>query len=220
MPLRLTHLATGAIALFALTACSDTPAPTGAEAHALHGMSANARGGAEIGRTDGWADGKTVTFHYNKPFFCAPGSSSKDAATGCILGEEPRSAPRKGAIPVVYVAVPLGFDVAKSTLQCPEAGACINHPSTIDLSPVFGPGTEQAPLPPHSHVIGDEGAGNKGGWWEIEVVGITSPAAWDRLVAGKSLETLRAIQASSEGGATGDIPTNLFLFFSANPSGR
>ncbi len=199
-----------------LAACADSEMPTAAPLHDhAAAMSPNARNGAEIGTTDGWSDGKTVTFHYNKPFFCAAPPAS-GASSACELGAEPTVAPRGGSIPVLYVTVPLGFTPAMNTLQCPTAGQCINHPSTIDLSRVFGPGTENALLPPHSHVIGDESGASRAnaGWWEIEVVGITSQAAWNQLVAGKSLPTLRTLQSGS--GATGDIPTNLYLFFSVN----
>ena len=87
------------------------------------------------------------------------------------------------------------------------SGECINHPGTLDLSAVFGPGTENAALPPHSHVVDVK----HGGWWELEVVGVTRAEAWEQLVAGKSLDTVRELQAA--GTATGDIPTNSFLFF-------
>jgi hypothetical protein len=84
---------------------------------------------------------------------------------------------------------------------------------------VFGAGTENAALPPHSHVIGDEDGAAKanGGWWEVEVIGVTSPASWQQIVNGKSLETVRALQATNGSGVTGDIPTNLDLFFNVRP---
>jgi hypothetical protein len=77
----------------------------------------------------------------------------------------------------------------------------------MDLSPIFGPGTENALLPPHSHVIEEK----RGGWWEIEVNGVTTREAWDAIEDAKSLEEVRAQQEA--GTVTGDIPTNLFLWF-------
>lgn len=213
----------------AFTACSDSSPTAVASDHSLHDATASAarsggsnsgRNGAEIGTTGGWSDGRTVSFHYNKPFFCASPTASK-ATSGCILGEEPASAPRGGNIPVLYVMVPLFAGVDPATLQCPTAGNCINHPSTMDLSPVFGAGTENALLPPHSHIVGDDDQTRQGanaGWWEIEVVGVTTQAAWDTLVREKSLRSVRRLQALPQGGLTGDIPTNLFLFFSVNKS--
>lgn len=223
-------LASGALLAGALSvsACSDT-APTGvADDHAAHmaaslaSSTSQGRDGAEIGTTLGWGDGKTISFHYNKPFFCAEPTASL-ADSKCKLGEEPADAPRGGKIPVLYVTVPLFALNNPETLQCPTAGSCINHPSTIDLTAIesiVGPGAGNALLPPHSHVVGDDDTKRQGanaGWWEIEVVGVPTQEAWDELVAGKSLRTLRALQ--DRAAVTGDIPTNLFLFFSVNKSG-
>lgn len=203
---------------FSIAACSDGNGPTAASAtHDGHAALANqGRNGAEIGTTGGWSDGKTVTFFYNKPFFCAePPESGADS--NCELGAEPTVAPRGGRIPVLYVMTPLGFRPDESTLQCPVVGSCINHPSTLDVSRVFGPGTENFALPAHSHVIGEEDMPNaNAGWWEIEVVGVTDPAVWNQVAQGKSLETVRALQAAGQG-ITGDIPTNLYLFFGVRP---
>ncbi len=41
---------------------------------------------------------------------------------------------------------------------------------------------------------------------------MTDPAIWNEVVEGKSLERVRELQAAGVG-ITGDIPTNLFLFF-------
>jgi hypothetical protein len=210
-----TFAASTALALttFAVAACGESATPTQPAALAAQkAPAAHAHQGAVTGTTGGWENGREVTFFYNRPFECTQPPAS-GASSGCALGAEATVAPRGGPIPVVYVMVPLGFRPAESTLQCPEVGNCINHPSTMDLSRVFGPGTENALLPAHSHVIGEEN-GNKNpsaGWWEIEVVGVPSQAAWDRVVAGKSLAAVRTLQ--QEGAVTGDIPTNLFLFF-------
>ena len=169
----------------------------------------NAQDGAAIGTTAGWFKGKLVTFFYNKDFFCKEPPMS-GAESDCELGEEPQVRPRTGNIPVLYVMTPIGF--TPSNLHCPNVGNCINHPSTIDLSRVFGPGTENAALPAHSHIVDRA----QGGWWELEVVGVTDPAVWAQVEAGKDLATVRTLQAAGEG-ITGDIPTNLFLFFNVRP---
>jgi hypothetical protein len=206
-------------------ACADV-APMGvADDHSAHlsaPSTARGRDGAAIGTTLGWGGGKVISFHYNKPFFCAEPTASL-ADSKCKLGEEPAAAPRPGKVPVLYVTVPLFALNNPQTLQCPVAGDCINHPSTFDLTAIeaiVGPGAGNALLPAHSHVVGDDDVSRQGpnaGWWEIEVVGVPSQAAWDELVAGRSLRTIRALQ--SRGAVTGDIPTNLFLFFSVNKSG-
>ena len=104
---------------------------------------------------------------------------------------------------------------------CPTLGNCINHPSTIDLSRVFGPGFEDVPLPRHSHIIDSDLAesqadGGQAGWWEIHVIGVKTLAAWNQIVAGKSLATVRALQASGTD-LTADIESNSYLFFNVRP---
>ena len=46
-----------------------------------------------------------------------------------------------------------------------------------------------------------------------------NPAVWAQIVAGKSLATVRALQASDPTGIgiTDDIPTNTYLFFDGIP---
>jgi hypothetical protein len=61
-----------------------------------------------------------------------------------------------------------------------------------------------------------EANGGVAGWWELEVIGVTSPAVWDQIVAGKSLATVRALQTAGTG-ITDDILTNSYLFFSVRP---
>ena len=45
---------------------------------------------------------------------------------------------------------------------------------------------------------------------------MTQPAVWDQIVAGKSLATVRALQAQGVG-ITDDIRTNAYLWFSVRP---
>jgi len=167
---------------------------------------------APHGFTAGWLNGQTVQFFYIKDFFCQPPPTS-GAPSQCEVGEDGTVDPRPGPIPILFVMTPLGFRPADSTLQCPVVGSCINHPSTIDLSRIGGPA--DAPLPAHSHIIDVM----HGGWWELEVIGVKSPAVWDQIVAGKSLATVRALQAADPTGSviTGDIPTNAYLFFDVRP---
>ena len=207
---RTAALAVGAVlaVAVALLLALGPAASSQAAGHVSHGAVKAPASAGEQGTTGGWYDGRDTTFKYNKPFYCDTTVAS-GATSGCTVGAEPVVPPRGGDVPVLYVMVPLGGvgDAGEASLQCPVSGSCINHPSTLDLSAVFGPGTENAALPPHSHVVDVK----HGGWWELEVVGVTSPEAWEQLVAGKSLETVRELQAAEL--ATGDIPTNSFLFF-------
>jgi len=175
--------------------------------HAMQGSAGDAHG-----FTDGWLNGQTVRFFYTRDFFCEPPPTS-GAPSQCEVGEDGEEDPRPGPIPTLYVMTPLGFRPDSSTLQCPEVGNCINHPSTIDLSRIGGPA--DAPLPAHSHII----EVMHGGWWELAVIGVKSPAVWDQIVAGKSLATVRELQAGDPSGITitGDIPTNTYLFFNVRP---
>ncbi|MGH7626840.1 MAG: hypothetical protein ACREOJ_16180 [Gemmatimonadaceae bacterium] len=214
----LANLVTLAAAAVLTAACSDQSATTGPALHPAMDMSAsstNARDGAPSGTTAGWLNGTTVTFFYHKPFFCAEPPAS-GAPSSCEVGADGPD-PRPGNIPILYVMTPIGFRPDASTLQCPMVGGCINHPSTIDLSRVFGPGAADVPLPAHSHIIDSalpesQADGGMAGWWNIVVIGVTDPAVWDQIVAGKSLATVRALQAVGKG-ITGDIPSNAYLFF-------
>jgi hypothetical protein len=203
-----------AIALFAVVVAVFAVllgAALSPSAHAEGGAAATSQG-ATVGTTQGWLNGRTVTFLYTRPFSCEqPPASGADS--GCEVGAAAQTAPIGNPdIPELWVVVPIGFTPDPDTLQCPVAGACVNHPHDIDLSRVFGAGTERVLLPAHSHVIDDL----QGGWWKTFVVGVTTQQAWDRIVAGRSLDTVRELQA--EGLATGDIPSNLFIFFNVLPA--
>ena len=110
--------------------------------------------------------------------------------------------------------VPLGFMPDASTLHCPDVGNCVAHPPTLDISRVFGAGTANSPLPPHSHIIIDIDNHNDGPW-EVEVIGVKDPKTWDLIVATKNLAEVRLLQFQDpdETRITGDISTNIFLFF-------
>lgn len=170
--------------------------------------------GTVLGTTEGWLNGQTVTFLYTGDYFCQQPPAS-GAASGCEVGDPAATQPVGNPdIPELWVLVPIGFQVPTSTLQCPVAGDCVGHPHDIDLSRVF-PGASDLPTPAHSHIIDDR----QGGWWESYVVGILTLDAWDRITGpdGRSLAVLRELQ--SEGQATQDIPSNLYLFFQVLPEG-
>jgi hypothetical protein len=169
---------------------------------------------AVLGSTPSWFDGDEVTLDYTKPFECKSPPSAA-ASSNCEMGDEARTEPEKDTdIPVLYVMTPLGFTPDPDTLHCPEVGNCVAHPPTIDLSRVFGAGTANAPLPPHSHIIIDID-GHKDGPWEVEVIGVKDPATWDLIAATKNLAQVRLLQLNDpdESRITDDISTNLFLFF-------
>ncbi len=92
------------------------------------------------------------------------------------------------------------------------AGHCIDHPSTIDLSAVLGAGTKNITLPAHSHIV-STGNGGKSEWWNVIVVGVTKPAAWNKIVSARSDAELTKLQRTASSGVTGNNVTNLFLYF-------
>jgi hypothetical protein len=217
MDIHVTSLPVLLAALSLSIGCSDRR--TSVDAPSMPAL-LDAHQGAAVGFTDGWENGQTVLFRYSKAFFCAEPPTS-GSPTQCEIGEDGAVDPRPGKIPVLYVMTPMGFTPDVSTLQCPIPGNCINHPSTIDLSRVLGPGFEDVPLPPHSHIIDSDLAesqadGGQAGWWEIHVIGVKTLAAWNQIVAGKSLATVRALQAAGPD-LTADIQSNSYLFFDVRP---
>ncbi len=167
---------------------------------------------AAVGNTKGWFAGKTYTFHYTKDFFCKEPPASK-ATSRCELGDVYGAIP-SGEFDPLYVIVPIGFTPNnKGSLQCPTAGTCVDHPSTIDLSRVFGSGTGNALLPPHSHIVTTK-AGGAPEWWNVDVIGVKSQAAWHRIVTSKYYATIQGMRVAGNPNVTGNIPTNLFLYFS------
>jgi hypothetical protein len=162
------------------------------------------------GFTNGWYDGHTVRFFYSRNFFCHRPPASH-ASSRCEAGANYIRTPADSFDPL-YVIVPLGFTPARWTLQCPVAGNCIDHPHTIDLSAVLGSGTGNLALPPHSHIVATANGGHSE-WWNVDVVGVKSPRDWYKIVLGRSAEELQWLQRHDPGNVTGNITTNLFLYF-------
>jgi hypothetical protein len=200
-----------------IAAASGTAfASAGSPPAGMAGMSSSSSPN-HVGNTKGWYDGRTVTFHYTRNFFCQNPPSS-GAATHCEAGNDYIRTP-SGTFDPLYVVVPLGFTPPQSTLQCPTAGRCIDHPHTIDLSAVLGSGTSNALLPPHSHIVATANSGQPE-WWNVDVVGVKSLKAWNKIVASKSDARLMWLQKHDHSVVTGNIPTNLFLYFSVKSWNR
>ncbi len=160
--------------------------------------------------TAAYVNGTTVQIQYPRDFFCGQsGSYIAASSSGCEVGVAATQGPNGQSIAnmqVLYVIVPL-FSNPSPTPQCDTVGFCVNHPTTLDLSPVFGAGYGDISLPAHSHIL--DGTG--GGWWKIEVVAVPNEQAWAQLTGGASLVTLHAMQ--SAGTVSASIQSNLFLFF-------
>ena len=210
-------LALSGLLVLAMAAVSGTAlASSAAPASGMTGMTgmgqltSASNGHAQTGFTNGWYDGHTVRFFYSKNYSCQTPPASK-ASSRCEAGADYTQTPATSFDPL-YVVVPLGFTPPKSTLQCPVAGHCIDHPATIDLSAVLGAGTGDLALPAHSHIVATDNS-NQSEWWNVDVVGVKSLKAWDKIVNAKSDWELEHLQRTDSADVTGNITTNLFLYF-------
>jgi hypothetical protein len=203
-------LALAGVAAAGLAAASGTALASSSSFGApMAGMQMSSGAANHVGTTKGFYDGKTVTFYYTKNFRCAEPPASH-AKTRCEGGTDYTQTPASSFDPL-YVIVPLGFTPAANTLQC-KAGHCIDHPGTIDLSGVLGASAKDVPLPAHSHIVATAN-GHQAEWWNVVVVGVTKPAAWNQLIRARSDAELQKLQRTANSGVTGNITTNLFLYF-------
>jgi hypothetical protein len=203
----LAGLLAGGLALASGTAFASSSASPGG----MSGMAAmgTASSHARTGFTKGFFAGHTVRFFYSKNFRCAAPPAAT-ASSKCAGGTNYTQTPASTFDPL-YVIVPLGFTPPKNTLQCP-AGHCIDHPHTIDLTSVLGAGTGNVPLPAHSHIVATANSGQSE-WWNVDVVGVKSMSAWNKLITAKSDRELQYLQRHDSAAVTGNITTNLFLYF-------
>lgn len=198
------------------TAFAPTSATTASSAAPMAATQAtcstNSPGCLGIGQTAAWLQGRTVQIRYSHPYFCATPPAS-GATSNCEAGAGASQPPTGGSVvSPIYVMVPLGFTPPTHTLQCPVAGNCIDHPSTIDLSRLFGTGASNVALPPHSHILVNSEQ-NQSAWWPVVVIGVTNPHAWTQIVQGRSYQTVRQIRRTHASWLTANVPTNLYLFF-------
>jgi hypothetical protein len=202
----LTGLLVGGLALASGTAFASTSSSSSSMS-GMAGMSSTSH--AARGFTKGWYDGHTVRFYYSKNFSCKQPPAST-ASSKCEGGTNYTQTPANTFDPL-YVIVPLGFTPPKWTLQCP-AGTCIDHPHTIDLTSVLGSGTGNLTLPAHSHIVATSNS-HQSEWWNVDIVGVKNLTTWNKLVRSKNSHELQYLQRAKSSAITGNIPTNLFLYF-------
>lgn len=202
----LTGLLVGGLALASGTAFASTSSSSSSMS-GMAGMSSTSH--AARGFTKGWYDGHTVRFYYSKNFSCKQPPAST-ASSKCEGGTNYTQTPASTFDPL-YVIVPLGFTPPKWTLQCP-AGTCIDHPHTIDLTSVLGSGTGNLTLPAHSHIVATSNS-HQSEWWNVDIVGVKNLTTWNKLVRSKNSHELQYLQRAKSSAITGNIPTNLFLYF-------
>jgi hypothetical protein len=164
----------------------------------------------EKGYIDGWFNGETVQLHYTKVFYCAePPDSGADSH--CEIGANSEIPPRPGPIPTIYaIAAVGGIQPDLSTLACPPGSACLNHPAMIDVSRVRGPGFQNSPALPHSHILAEHHAG----WFNTVNIRVSDLGVWNQIAAAKSLEKVRELQAAGKG-ISQDTPTNIYFFIAS-----
>jgi hypothetical protein len=185
-------------------------ASTSSSSSGMPGMTSASSSMNMRGFTKGFYAGHTVRFYYSKNFRCAQPPAST-ATSKCEGGTNYTQTPASTFDPL-YVIVPLGFTPPKRTLQCP-AGTCIDHPHTIDLTSVLGSGTGNLTLPAHSHIVATANS-HQSEWWNVDVVGVKSLGTWNKLIRSKNAHELQYLQRAKSSTITGNIPTNLFLYFS------
>jgi hypothetical protein len=200
-----------AVGLAAASGTALASSSSSASSASMSGMAMTSSSSSHnhVGTTKGFYDGRTVTFLYTKNFRCAAPPAS-NAKTGCEGGTNYTQTPSSTFDPL-YVIVPLGFTPKASTLQC-KAGHCIDHPRTIDLSGILGSSYKNVLLPAHSHIVATNNS-RQAEWWNVDVVGVTNPSSWYKLVSAKSDWELQKLQRTPGSGVTGNNTTNLFLYF-------
>ncbi|MGH9069078.1 MAG: hypothetical protein ACRD0J_16570 [Acidimicrobiales bacterium] len=182
-----------------------------------------------VGLTKGFYNGHTVNFLYSQNFYCDKTVSSH-ATNGCEAGAKwnklPPGTPSANYTDPLYIITPL-FKPGPSGLQCPTQGYCIDHPTHLDLSRLYSTlkpllGLTSAsqlyntPLTPHSHIVLTPN-NNQPEWWPVNVIGVTSQAAYAQIVNSPNEYATAQALAGQGKGVTKAIPTNAFLWFQVLP---
>ena len=205
----------------------------------------NAAGGPNtenIGVSQDWSNGQDVTALYTENYFCGtPTSGTSGAASGCEAGagssqlppgvtkgnpaETNADSPSQSMDPL-YIPVPL-YAPGPQYLQCPATTACIDHPTSIDLSRLAAAvpalkGATNVALPGHDHLLRTRNQ-DQPEWWNVEVIGVETPQAMAQIEAAKSFAAVEGVSGTTAtdykpiAGVTAPIPTNVDLWFQTLP---
>ncbi|HEY6794769.1 MAG TPA: hypothetical protein VI248_08805 [Kineosporiaceae bacterium] len=186
------------------------------------------RGVNGFGMTLGNSRATGTRFTYTHGFFCDT-TVPVLSATGCEVGAAANVNPPgvMGRTNTLFITVPLGFNVGM--LHCPNKLTCIDHPGTVDmtrlaaaLAPIFKttpaqltPMLRNFPTPGHDHFVMNR-AGGRPQWWNVKVIGVTSPITYRQIRQRHSLAFVQQLLATKNPTVVGPIPTNIFLFFAAS----
>lgn len=183
------------------------------------------RGINEYGMTRAFFNGQAVPFTYTHGFYCDR-SVSSSATTGCEAGANFKVPPAKDFDPL-FITVPLGFTQPNNMIDCPGYRICVDHPATIDLSrlePALKPlyptltnaqltaALKNFAVPSHDHFVTTRNGGHIE-WWDVKVVGVTSPTTFNAIRAHRSYSYIDSLIKAKNKNVVGPIDTNLFLFF-------
>jgi hypothetical protein len=222
------RIVAGAIAIGALAI--GGVAVAGVNNPASNASNIPGRGINEFGMTTANYDGVPLDFTYSKGFFCdttVASSATSKCEAGATYNHLPPAANHQDPL---YITVPLGFTVPMNMLQCPDQLVCVDHPGTIDmtrlepaLKPLYPSLTDQQltqalmnfGVPGHDHFIDDTNNG-KPEFWNVVVVGVTSPTTYAAIQAHRSLSYIDNLIRQHDPSVVGPIPTNAFLYFGVN----
>ncbi len=222
-----TRVAGLAIALTLVGGAAATAALADSSAPPSNGVSVG-KGIDEFGLTDAYYQKEKLDFTYTKGFFCDT-SVTAASSSGCEVGQKYNTPPNKQFDPL-YITVPLGFDVPMNMQQCPATLVCVDHPGTVDLTrlesslkPLYPQLTDAQltaalknfAVPGHDHFITDTN-NFKPEWWDVEVVGVTSPRVYENIQHHASFDYIQRLIDKKNAHVLGPIPSNLFLFFGVN----
>jgi hypothetical protein len=185
------------------------------------------RGVNGFGMTLGNVRATGTHFTYTHGFFCDPtvrAASTTRCEVGAAANHRP---PGVRTTNTLFITVPLGFNVPM--LMCPNQLTCIDHPGTVDmtrlaaaLAPIFKttpakllPMLRNFPTPGHDHFVAGRGGG-RAQWWNVKVIGVTSPTTFLQIRRSHSLAFAQKLLAAKNPTVVGPIPTNIFLFFAAS----
>jgi hypothetical protein len=211
---------------FALSAGSGASASASPGSRTMAAMSMTpGHGENDFGMTHAFFHGHSARFTYSHGYFCDT-SVSAQSSTKCEVGQKWNHAPSAQHDPL-FITVPLGFK-PKKMVDCPANLTCVDHPMTVDmtrlepaLKPLY-PQFTDAQLtdalknfmtPGHDHFITTKNGGRRE-WWDVRVVGVTSPAVYKKIKHHQSFSYIQKLIKHKNKNVVGPIPSNIFLFFS------
>jgi hypothetical protein len=168
----------------------------------------------------GRAIGKTDPLYVLVPFF---ETNKKTGAFTPGLGK---------ALKKLFGFVPDAFKPDPGVpVQCPapkdKPGTCTMHPLQTDLGPLLTAlgllpkdTNLYVPLVNHDHLLNDKTIVQTPEWWQVIVVLVSDPKAWPNAAGTTgitSIAKLRGAQKNKQ--ASGDVPSNFFLYFSSKTAG-